>query len=120
MILADHCVFATTIRVLQEQSYTTTMLKEITRPNVPDAEVLRLALERDLVLLTNDKGFGDIRAYPPSRHEGIIVLRIEAETETQVHEVLLRLLTERSREELRHKLVVVDHAKYRVRSGPAE
>lgn len=27
------------------------------------------------VLVTSDKGFGDIRAYPPGTHEGILVLR---------------------------------------------
>jgi predicted nuclease of predicted toxin-antitoxin system len=117
MILADHCVYATTIRLLRSRGHAVTQLRELIQPSTPDEQVLQLAVQRDLVLLTNDKGFGDITAYPPQEHQGVILLKITAETEPEVHHVLLRLLQERTREELRHRLVVVDRRKYRVRPG---
>ncbi|MBI3695727.1 MAG: DUF5615 family PIN-like protein [Acidobacteria bacterium] len=115
MILADHCVFASTVRLLQDAGYSVTRLKELTSPDVPDREVLELAARWDLVLLTNDADFGNILMYPPAQHEGIILLKIRAELETQVHSVLLRLLAQRSRDGLRHRLALVDRAKYRIR-----
>jgi predicted nuclease of predicted toxin-antitoxin system len=41
----------------------------------PDREVLGRAKTDARVLLTLDKGFGDLRAYPPSEFLGIVLLR---------------------------------------------
>jgi hypothetical protein len=68
-----------------------------------------------LILLTNDRGFADIRHYPPGSNAGIIVLRMAAETESKVHGVLLRMLAAVGREELRTALAVVSDNKYRLR-----
>jgi predicted nuclease of predicted toxin-antitoxin system len=88
-------------------------LKDIARQDAPDAEVLRLAVERSMVLLTNDKDFCDVVRYPPSSHSGIIVLRIAAANEAYVHTVLLRLLAEHELNSIHAALVVVSRGKYR-------
>ncbi|MDP9120176.1 MAG: DUF5615 family PIN-like protein [Acidobacteriota bacterium] len=41
----------------------------------PDTTVLDHARAAARVLLTLDKGIGDLRAYPPSRFRGIVLLR---------------------------------------------
>ena len=81
----------------------------------PDDEVLRLALERSMVLLTNDKDFANIVRYPPATHTGVVVLRIAAATEGLVHQVLLRLLADHTLESLRATLAVVSSRKYRLK-----
>ncbi|MBI3473355.1 MAG: DUF5615 family PIN-like protein, partial [Candidatus Solibacter usitatus] len=53
MILADHCVYGTTIRLLRGAGVEVACLKDIARQDTPDVEVLRLAVERSMVLLTN-------------------------------------------------------------------
>ncbi len=40
-----------------------------------DPEVLAAATLEARLLITLDRGFGDVRAYPPGGHPGIIVLR---------------------------------------------
>ncbi len=40
-----------------------------------DPTVLRAAIDEGRLLLTLDRGFGDVRAYPPGTHPGIIVMR---------------------------------------------
>ncbi len=40
-----------------------------------DPTVLSAAIDEGRLLLTLDRGFGDVRAYPPGTHPGIIVLR---------------------------------------------
>ena len=40
-----------------------------------DPAVLDAATQEDRLLITMDRGFGDIRAHPPGNHPGIIVLR---------------------------------------------
>ena len=41
-----------------------------------DAQVAEACRGEGRVLVTLDKGFGDIRAYPPAEYPGIIVLRL--------------------------------------------
>ena len=45
----------------------------------PDAGVAAAARAEGRLLITLDKGFGDIRAYPPGTHPGILVLRLADE-----------------------------------------
>ena len=68
-----------------------------------------------MLLVTNDKDFGDVLHYPPASHGGIVVLRITAETESAVHEVLLRLLRDHTPESLGKTLAVVSPRKYRLK-----
>jgi predicted nuclease of predicted toxin-antitoxin system len=42
----------------------------------PDSDLAAAALAEGRLLITLDKGFGDIRAYPPGTHPGILVLRL--------------------------------------------
>ena len=90
-------------------------LKDIARQDTPDFEVLRLAVQRSMVLLTNDKDFGDVLRYRPADTTGIVVLRITALTEKDVHAVLLRLIAEHTLESLNATLDVVSRGKYRLK-----
>jgi predicted nuclease of predicted toxin-antitoxin system len=42
----------------------------------PDPDVVTTATAASRVLITLDRGTGDIRAYPPRSHAGIVVLRL--------------------------------------------
>jgi predicted nuclease of predicted toxin-antitoxin system len=103
------------VRLLRAAGHDVVCLKEIARPDTPDEDVLRLAVVRSMLLLTNDKDFADVLRYPPATHVGIVVLRITAATETAVHKVLLRLLADHTLESLKGTLAVVSRGKYRLK-----
>jgi predicted nuclease of predicted toxin-antitoxin system len=42
----------------------------------PDREVVAAATAAGRILISLDRGLGDIRAYPPGSHAGIVVLRL--------------------------------------------
>lgn len=115
MILADQCVYGRTIQLLREKGFDVITLREVGSITLPDSQVLQLAVKADRILLTNDRGFGNILTYPPETHRGIIVLKISAETESAVHRVLLTLLEIHDREFLQQQMCVVDGHKYRFR-----
>jgi predicted nuclease of predicted toxin-antitoxin system len=115
LILADHCVFGSTVRLLRAAAYEVICLKDIAPQDTSDAALVRIAIEGSMVLLTNDKDFYDVLTYPPASHFGVIVLRITATTEARVHQVLLRLLADHKLESLRAALAVVSPRKYRLR-----
>jgi predicted nuclease of predicted toxin-antitoxin system len=80
-----------------------------------DSVVFGRAQATESVLVTNDKGFGNTAAYPPSSHHGVIVLKVRADPESvrRVHGVL-RILLE-SETEYEGTLFIVDGNKYRKR-----
>ncbi|HYZ55022.1 MAG TPA: DUF5615 family PIN-like protein [Streptosporangiaceae bacterium] len=42
----------------------------------PDQDVVAAATAAGRILISLDRGLGDIRAYPPGNHAGIVVLRL--------------------------------------------
>lgn len=116
-ILADHCVYGKTIKLLRAQGHEVVTLKELGQANAEDPQVLALAHSLDAVLVTNDKGFGNILAYPPESYDGILLLRVTATNQQRIHQILLDFLRSHDREALRKTLVVIDARTYRIRKG---
>lgn len=90
-------------------------MQELGQASAADPQVLTLAQSLDAVLVTNDKGFGNILTYPPERYGGILVLRVTATNQQRVHQILLDFLRSHDRESLRKALVVIDARTYRIR-----
>ncbi len=66
------------------------------------------------VLITLDMGFADIRAYPPSRHAGLIVLRLHRADRQHILRALSQLIPLLKTNELSQKLWIVDEAGVRM------
>ena len=69
-------------------------IQQLGMTGAEDDKVFEKAQELKVVLVTNDKGFGDIRQYPPSSHYGMIVFKMAPDPVCvrQVHETLKQLL----------------------------
>jgi predicted nuclease of predicted toxin-antitoxin system len=50
----------------------------------PDRDVVAAASAAGRILISLDVGMGDIRAYPPGSHAGIVVLRVTDQSATTV------------------------------------
>jgi len=114
--LADECVYQETIDFLRSRGFDVVRVQDLGLGGASDREVFTKAQELNLVLLTNDLGFSDIRSYPPSGHRGIIVLRLrDYRSVADVHAVLGDLLA--SEERFAGALFIVDRHKWRKRTG---
>lgn len=80
-----------------------------------DAAVLRASTDADRLLLTLDRGFGDVRANPPGTHPGIVVLRPMNQDVASIHELVDRFLELGKLEDLRGCTVVVEPERIRIR-----
>lgn len=70
------------------------------------------------ILLTMDRGFGDIRHYPPGTHAGIIVLRPvkqDREAFLELMDQVLRMLT---KQRVEGSLWIVEGDRIRIRRSP--
>ena len=82
-----------------------------------DATLAKACRREDRVLVTLDKGFGDITAYPPEEHAGIVVLRPRAQDAASVQDLRRRVLPELQSRDLHRRPWIVDEQRIRIRSG---
>jgi predicted nuclease of predicted toxin-antitoxin system len=63
------------VHALRQQGHDATGVLEQGMGGWKDPELWRAVQSHGQFLVTGDKGFGDLRAYPPGSHGGILLLR---------------------------------------------
>jgi predicted nuclease of predicted toxin-antitoxin system len=81
----------------------------------PDGDVWAACVAERRMLVTFDLGFGDIRAYPPATHSGVVLLRLADQRPEAVADVLRRFLADYDLDALSGHLVVVTDTVVRLR-----
>ena len=81
-----------------------------------DASLIGICEAENRILVTLDTDFADIRRYAPREYKGIIVLRLVRQDKLHVLKVMGRLLEMLTREEIAHRLWIVDERQVRIRS----
>ena len=80
-----------------------------------DPVVVAAATDEGRLLLTLDRGIGDLRRYPPGSHAGILVFGPTAQDPDSILALIQRLVNTHSLEELRSCVVVVEQRQVRIR-----
>ena len=80
-----------------------------------DAELAEVCRRENRVLVTLDKGFADIRAYPPAEHSGIIVLRLEHQDVPYIRATIGRVLRLMADHPVENTLWIVEDDRVRFR-----
>jgi predicted nuclease of predicted toxin-antitoxin system len=116
--LADECTFVQTVLLMRNLGLEVQRLQELGMAGLEDDRVFEKAQDLKAVLVTNDKGFGDIRQYPLTSHCGIIILKMTPDPVRirEIHETFKRLLEKE--DQFEGALFIVDIHKYRVRRKP--
>lgn len=110
--LIDECVSFQTYLLINTLGFTVKTVLDITHSGATDSDIFKIAQNQSLVIVTLDRGFGDIRIYPPNSHNGIIVLKAYGlNSLQQCHTVLEMLLKVES--DFNGSLFIVDGNRYR-------
>jgi predicted nuclease of predicted toxin-antitoxin system len=80
-----------------------------------DSELWLRVVEESRFFITADKGFGDLRAFPPGQHPGIVVLRPDRESIVDYRDLVARLLALHALDDLAGCVVVVNARGIRIR-----
>ena len=80
-----------------------------------DPTVSEAATADGRLVITMDRGFGDIQRYPPGSHAGILVLRVDDQSAASVVETLSRLVASTDLADLRKCVAVFRNGDLRVR-----
>jgi predicted nuclease of predicted toxin-antitoxin system len=105
--LADESLEARLVEFLREQGHDVRFVAEMT-PGLSDADVLAQANREQRILLTNDKGFGELTFLQRQARHGIIRFRFQSESITLKKDRLAQLLTAHAAALPSHFTVVTD------------
>jgi predicted nuclease of predicted toxin-antitoxin system len=82
-----------------------------------DPVLWRAIQEEGRFLITADKGFADLRVYPPGSHAGVLLLRPDTDGIVPVLELLEQILAATDLQSLQGCLAVVTPQGLRIRRG---
>ncbi len=85
---------------------------------VGDAALWKMLSQEAVYFITADKGFGDIRTYPPGTHAGVLVLRPDRESIVEYRALVMQVLASYSIDDLRGAVTVCTPRGIRVRRAP--
>lgn len=80
-----------------------------------DTEVVQICRQEQRVLVTFDRGFSNIRAYPPSDAAGVIVFRLKTQDKRHVLTVAHRLIMALNERQIHNELWIVHENRIRIR-----
>jgi predicted nuclease of predicted toxin-antitoxin system len=81
----------------------------------PDQDVVAAATAADRILISLDRGLGDIRAYPPGSHAGIVVLRLTDQSAATASKAVGDLATLADPDSLAGAVAVLQQGLLRIR-----
>lgn len=113
--LTDQDVYELTVRHLRALGHEVLRAREAGLSRAPDKELLRSAYNARQVLVTRDKGFGQLVFLSGEPHAGVMLLRVEPATLKVVHQELERFLHEHASEDLSGHFIVIEPARHRIR-----
>ena len=115
--LADHDVYAVTLRFLRQLGHDVVLARELALSRASDEDLLRVAREHRRIMITRDRGFGDL-VFVRGLATGVVYLRVLPSTQAAVHAELERVLATYAEERLLGAFVVVEPARHRLRKLP--
>ena len=101
--------------IFRKAGYDCTTVMEQCLSGATDAVVFSTVQQEERILVTLDLDFSDIRAYPPAEHAGVIVLRPKSHDILSILSLVSRITVLLGKQEIKHRLWIVDDMRTRVR-----
>jgi predicted nuclease of predicted toxin-antitoxin system len=103
-------------RILEERGYDVKDVRDYGLRKAKDEEIYEFAQREQSVVLTGDRGFGNIIRFPLGEHFGIVVANFPNEMPTaKINQHLIESLEELSEEDFRGNVVIIEPGKIRIR-----
>ena len=113
-ILTDECVHTDLVSALKQIGHNVRTLKEAGLVGTDDEAVFKLAQQDRRILLTFDRGFGDVFRFNINHAAGVIIILIEQMTREEIISITLDFLNLVKQSEIAGKLAIVNRNKIRI------
>ena len=88
-LLADECIHADMVLALRQSDFDVRTVRQASLAGTDDEAVFAYAAANDFVLLTFDRGFGDIFRFSIAKSPGVIIVLLNQMPLTEATQVLL-------------------------------
>lgn len=112
---ADENVPARVIRLLHEHGHDVATVPDEGLVGASDARVAGVAASESRAVITLDRGFADVRRYPPGSHPGVFVVHARDLRPSVILMLVATFLTEHSFEDFTRCNVVIEPGALRIR-----
>ena len=114
-ILADECINNDLVLALKTQKYDVVTVHDVKMVGSSDEKVLDKAVELRRVLLTFDRGFGDIFRFDVTKNYGVIILLVNNLNREEIITLPLDFLAKiEEKNNLKGSLIIIGKTKIRV------
>lgn len=103
-------------QVLRDAGWDSLTVADQNLGGAEDPELARICSQEQRILITFDRGFSNIKAYPPSGSPGMIVFRLKSQDKRNVLSVSGRLVAALQARELRNELWIIHENRIRIRT----
>jgi len=100
--------------VLNDAGHNASTIIDEAMEGVHDIAVLERCASAQRILVTLDLDFGDIRAYPPDTHSGIVILRPHRQDKKSIMHLITGLLSVLDKENPTGSLWIVEPGRIRI------
>ena len=106
-LLLDQMLDSDVAGELEQRGFDVLQLRSIGMSRADDDEVLKEATRRKRILITLDEHFGDWAVLPLSRHSGVIRVKADPATASNILKTLMPFLHEHSERNFADTLIIV-------------
>jgi len=117
-IKLDEALSGALVDSLKRRGHFVATVREQGWGGLNDSLLWPLVAAEKAFFVTADKGFGDIRAFPPGTHAGILLLRPDREGILEYKALLEDVLGKHRLESLAHTVTVATPRRIRIRRKP--
>jgi predicted nuclease of predicted toxin-antitoxin system len=103
-------------RILKQQGYEVKDIRDYGLRGAEDEEIYEFAQREQALILTGDRGFGNILRFPVGKHFGIVVAHFPNEMPTtEINRDLIERFEYLSEDDFRGNLIIIEPGKIRIR-----
>lgn len=111
----DECINIDIILALRQKGVDVLTVKDAGLTGSDDEIVYNFAKDNHRVLLTFDRGFGDIFRFNISKSAGVIIILVNQMAYFEIADILFAFFLEIGKGNIRGKLVIIGKSKIRIR-----
>lgn len=115
LVKVDEDLPRSAVGLLRDQGYDALSVLEQGMGDWKDSDLWAAIQREKRFLVTADKGFADVRSYPPGTHIGVLLLRPDEDGIRPLLQLLTRLLASYRLEDLAGRVTVVTPRGVRIR-----
>ena len=113
MIIADECLNIVIIKTLKDNGWSVLSISE-EYPGISDKEIIQLSIREQKIIITQDKGFGDLFFKEGLEPHGVILIRAMPDDIPSIAKIILNFINN-NYEDVLSSFVVITPDKIRIR-----